>query len=70
MKKTMVIEVKGRTKVWNFAIKADEKYLKEWQADGVPICLLANTIPVWAVKLGLTRIWFFVQNVWNFLRLW
>jgi hypothetical protein len=70
MKRWMVIEVRGREKSWSWHVKADERYLEEWQADGVQIFILENSIPEWAVELGLTHIWCRVQDAWNFLRLW
>lgn len=70
MKQWMVIEVRGKNCQWSFHTKADPKYLPEWEADGLQIFILENSIPEWAVDLGLTRIWCRVQDVWKFLRFW
>lgn len=70
MKQWMVIEVRGREKQWSWHVKADPQYLEEWQADGIQIFILENSIPAWAVDLGLTHIWCRVQDVWKFLRFW
>lgn len=66
MKKKLSIEVKGNCKTWSFSFYGDTKYLDEWREDGLKIDEVVNTIPVWAVKLGLTRIWFLIQDIFNF----
>lgn len=70
MKQWMIVEVRGREKQWSYTTKADPRYLKEWQDDGVQIFILENTIPEWVVNLGLTHIWCWVQDAWKVLRLW
>jgi hypothetical protein len=70
MKQWMTIEVRGRDRTWAFTTKADARYLEEWQADGLQIFILENTIPAWVVDLGLTRPWIWAQDFWKVLRLW
>lgn len=71
MKQWMTIEVRGKTKQWSWHLKADPQYLAEWQADGVQIFALENTIPEWVVDAGLLRPWVWVQDFWNkCMRLW
>lgn len=60
------IQIKGREKTWAFTTDVDTKYLAEWQADGVEIYELCNTIPLWAQQLGLTHVWCRVQDFLNF----
>jgi hypothetical protein len=31
---------------------------------------VTNSIPEWAVNMGLTRPWVAVQDFWNWIRLW
>lgn len=70
MKRMMVIEVRGKTKLWSFHTKVDPQYLAEWEADGLQIFILENSIPEWVVDLGLLRVWCRAQDAWNFLRFW
>lgn len=70
MKRTLSITVRGKHKTWCFNFKGDPKYLAEWEADGLEVYELLNTIPEWAVNMGLTRIWCRVQDAWQWLRLW
>lgn len=64
-KKLMHLEVAGRTGAYGFTVEADPRYLEEWQADGVEIYLIENTIPMWVVNAGLVRPWCFLQDVFN-----
>ena len=70
MKRTFSIEVQGREHTWSFPFEADSRYLQDWLDDGLDVALVANTIPVWAQRLGLTRVWFLVQDAWQWLRVW
>lgn len=72
MKEWMVVEVRGRDKVWSFRTEADPQYLEEWRADGLQIFLLENTIPEWVAGLGLPaiKVWCWAQDAWRFLRVW
>lgn len=70
MKQRMLIEVRGKTKLWSFPIWGEPEHLAEWESDGLQVFFLENTIPEWAVDLGLTRLWCAVQDVWRWMRLW
>jgi hypothetical protein len=70
MKQMCSITVKGKTKTWCFNFLADTKYLAEWEADGLEVYEVMNSIPDWAVDLGLTKPWVRVQDLWRWLRLW
>lgn len=70
MKTTCQIVVRGKTKTWAFNFTADPKYIAEWEADGLDVSEVLNTIPEWAVDLGLTRLWVAIQDGWRFLKLW
>ena len=43
MKRAMVIEVRGKNKLYNFSINEDEENLKEWKAQGLDISLSKTT---------------------------
>lgn len=66
MLQKMSITVKGKSRTWCFEFIGDEQYLKEWRDDGLDISRTMNEVPVWVVDMGLTRVWCFVQDVWNF----
>lgn len=62
------ISVKGREKTWSFTIDVDPKYLPEWEADGLEIYELCNTIPQWVADRGYlaNRVWCFCQDFLTF----
>ena len=66
MKKLMSVEVRGADKTWSFLFYDDPKYLDEWRDDGLEVNEIMNVIPMWVVDLGLTRIWTFFQDMFNF----
>jgi hypothetical protein len=71
MKKRYTITVHGKQKTWGFPIKADPAHVEDWRADGFEVDEVLNMIPDWAVNLGLTYVWCWVQDVWEKrLRLW
>lgn len=69
-KQLMSIEVRGREKQWGFLFEGDPAHLAEWRADGLEVDEVCNVIPVWAQRMGLTRVWCRVQDTWAWLRLW
>lgn len=64
--KLAIIEING----WIFETYIDPKHLAEWQADGVRIFLVENTVPMWVASRGLMRPWLFLQDVFNFRNPW
>jgi hypothetical protein len=66
MKKAMAIKVRGERESWMFHFQGDPKHLREWQADGLDVVEIQNTIPEWVASLGLTRVWCFAQDVFHF----
>ncbi len=63
MRQPYVISIRGRTKEWDFDIWGDPKYVEEWRADGLQIHgPVVSSIPQWAQQLGLTKVWFWLQN--------
>lgn len=65
-KKLFSIEVKGKHHKWSFNFYGDTKDLETWRQDGLEINEVINSIPEWAVNMGLTRLWFFFQDLFNF----
>ena len=70
MKRTISITVKGKQKTWAFSFEGDPAHLADWEADGLEVCEVLNTIPLWVQQMGLTRLWCRVQDAWNWMRLW
>lgn len=66
MKKLLSLEVRGAEKDWSFEFYGDPKYLEDWREDGLEINEVMNTIPEWVADLGLTKIWCFFQDLFNF----
>ena len=66
MKTLLSIEVKGNDHAWSFSFYGDPKYLDEWREDGLEINAIVNVVPAWVVDLGLTKIWIFIQDIFNF----
>jgi len=64
--KLMSVEVKGAERNWSFNFYGDPKHLEDWRDDGLVVHEIINSIPEWAADLGLTKIWFFFQDVFNF----
>ena len=60
------ITVRGKTKEWMFDVYVERKYVKEWQEDGLEIAEVINQIPLWVNDAGLTHIWCFLQDIFNF----
>jgi hypothetical protein len=61
----MLLIVRGRTNEWAFELDGDERYLPEWQADGLDIDLVENSCPAWVAEMGLHPIWFFFQDIFR-----
>lgn len=66
MNKLLAVEIKGKEKNWSFNFYGDPKYLNEWREDGLDVVEICNTIPLWIHNLGLTKIWIFLQDLFNF----
>lgn len=62
----MSLVVRGRTKDWSFNFMGERKHLKDWREDGLDVVELENTIPEWVAELGLTKVWCFFQDIYNF----
>ena len=65
MKQLMLLEVRGKNKLWDFTVEGDSKYLKEWRDDGLDINPLVNVIPQWVVDIGFLHVWCFFQDLLN-----
>jgi hypothetical protein len=58
----MAVNVKGKTGKYSFHFYGDKKHLKEWASEGLDIIVIENTIPILIAKLGLTKLYCFLQK--------
>ena len=70
MKQKISITVKGRNSSWSFQFLGDPKHLAQWRADGLEVAEVLNTVPQWAVQLGLLKPWVRIQDIWQLIKLW
>lgn len=67
MKRMLCIDIRGKRKNWTFVFEGDPKYIPEWEADGLHVEELINTVPEWWVDAGLSvRFYCFFQDIFNF----
>jgi len=66
MKKRYALIIRGKEKEWIFTTFLQPKHIKDYLEDGIQVEEVVNSIPLWAQQLGLTRIWFFIQDLFNF----
>lgn len=66
MKKQLSMTVKGKNHTWCFDILVDERYVQDWLDDGLNIVAIENTIPMLVNEIGLTHIWVYMQDLFNF----
>lgn len=64
-KRLMSVMVRGRESAWAFNFYGDIDDLVSWHADGLDVVVIENVIPAWAVDLGLTRPWIWLQDLWH-----
>jgi hypothetical protein len=70
MKQTLSITVRGKQKTWSFNFTGDPQHLADWEADGLEVYEVLNSIPLWAQQIGLTHAWAAAQDAWRWLRIW
>jgi len=70
MSKRMFVTVRGKRHEWSFKFDGDPAHIAEWQADGLEVYILENSIPAWVADLGMARQWCFVQDLFNFRNPW
>lgn len=64
MAKTLMnITVRGQRKEWSFNFYGDQKHLDAWHKDGLNVHVIINSVPVWVNDLGLSKVWFFFQDL-------
>lgn len=65
MTRRLSLEVHGREKSWLFEFEGDPANIPEWEADGLSVVVLENTIPE-SLPSWAKKIWALVQDLWNF----
>lgn len=66
MSKLYSITIRGKQHTWSFDCFVNPEFVDEWRADGIEIDEMVNTIPEWVADLGLSGVWCFLQDLWNF----
>ena len=69
MKKTLQIIVQGETAAFGFNFQGDPKHIPEWTAQGLQVDEVINSVPAWAARARLTRLWIAAQDSWSWLRI-
>lgn len=71
MKRQYSITVRGKSGAqYGFTFVGHPEHIEGWIAEGFDITEVLNTIPAWAVAIGLTRPWCAAQDLWRWMRLW
>jgi hypothetical protein len=66
MRKSVTLSVRGKRSEWAIDCHMSQGQIDAMNEDGIEVFELHHSIPMWAVDLGLTRPWCFVQDVFNF----
>ena len=66
-KRLLSIEVRGTRMRWSFPFYGDPRFIPEWEADGLVVTEILNTIPEW---FPWPRMWCFFQDLLNFKNPW
>lgn len=69
-KKLLSVRVPGINGTWDIPFYDDPKHIPAWRADGLDVIEVANIVPAWIADLGLTRVWCFAQDLFNFKNPW
>jgi len=62
VKRPYLLTVRGRRHGWCFDVRVDPKYVPEYEADGLEVDEVANTVPQWVAQLGLAGVWCWLQD--------
>lgn len=68
MTKKYHLTVDGDRYRYTFDVWVNPQYIDEWRKDGLDIVENVNTIPLWAVNMGLMGLWIAIQDFWNRFR--
>lgn len=65
---TYALVVKGKSgKEYMFNIEANPEIVVQWELEGIEVIgPRVGWVPEWVVDIGLSRIWFFIQDVFNY----
>lgn len=71
MKRPMILFVRDREGFeWSFPFRGDHLHIEEWRAAGLQVYEVAATVPAWAARLGLARVYAKFQAAWQWMRMW
>ena len=57
-------ELRGKSHRWAVMVYSEEQ-AKAMREDGIEVIEIHNTVPMWAVDMGLAPVWVFVQDLWD-----
>lgn len=68
IRKPYSLVLRGKSgKEYTFRVNVDPAHIHHWESEGFQLDgPIVGWIPMWAVQLGLTKPWLFVQDVFNF----
>lgn len=61
----MHYEVVVRGKQHEWFCRIPENQAVAMREDGFEVIEVHNSMPMWVVDMGLTRVWVFVEDLWN-----
>ena len=61
----IAITVRGHRHRWAFIFLGDPADIPAWEADGLEVAEVVNTIPAW-VPAQYVRLWCRMQDIFNF----
>lgn len=66
MKRKYLIVLKGRLNRWITVIELTDEAADDMIADGIEIAEFIGIIPGWVRGLGMSKVWLFAADVFNF----
>jgi hypothetical protein len=66
LNKKLTVFIKGKEHEWQFEFMGNPEHLDEWREDGLEVYEVGNSIPKWVADSGLTKLYCFLQDLFNF----
>ena len=64
--KLVSVEIRGKYKRWSINCYASNEEIETMREDGLEVDEIVNSVPLWAYNLHISRLYIFLQDVWNF----
>jgi len=62
----VVLSVRGKASEWGLTLPMKWDQITAMREDGIDVGILENTVPAWAVNIGLLKPWCLFQDLFNF----